>query len=110
LNVFEPVIAFDLFSSIRMMERAFITLAERCIKGITVNEDICKNYVLNSIGLATALNPYIGYENSSSIAKEALKTGRSVYNIVLERKLLSKEKLDEILKPENMIKPHDIVK
>ena len=110
LNVFEPVIAFDLFSSIRMMERAFITLTERCIKGITVNEDICKNYVLNSIGLATALNPYIGYENSSSIAKEALKTGRSVYNIVLERKLLSKEKLDEILKPENMIKPHDIVK
>ncbi len=109
LNVFEPVIAFDLFSSITMMERAFLTLVEKSIKGITVNEDRCKDYVLNSIGLVTALNPYIGYENSSSVAKEALKTGRSVYDIVLERKLLSKEKLDKILKPENMVKPHIMI-
>ncbi|RXI48841.1 aspartate ammonia-lyase [Malaciobacter mytili] len=105
LNVFEPVIAFNLFNSINMMKNAFETLASKCVDGITANEDRCKELVLHSIGLVTALNPYIGYENSTSVAKEALDTHRSVYDIVLERELLSKEELDDIIKPENMIKP-----
>lgn len=108
LNVFEPVIAFSLFSSINMMRRAFETLAEKCVNGITANADNCRNYVLKSIGLVTALNPYIGYENSTSVAKEALESGKSVHDIVLERKLLSKEELEEIIRPENMIKPKAI--
>ncbi|AXX93468.1 aspartate ammonia-lyase [Malaciobacter molluscorum LMG 25693] len=107
LNVFEPVIAYNLFNSINMMKNAFETLAEKCVVGITANEERCKDLVLHSIGLVTALNPYIGYENSTNVAKEALDSGRSVYDIVLEKKLLTKEELDDIIKPENMIKPRE---
>ncbi|MFK2821379.1 aspartate ammonia-lyase [Arcobacter sp. YIC-80] len=105
LNVFEPIIAYNLFQSVNMMCNAFETLAFKCVDGITANEDVCKNQVLNSIGLVTALNPYIGYHNATAVAKEALDTNRSVYDIVLEKKLLSKEQLDEYLKPENMTHP-----
>ncbi len=69
------------------------------------NEDKCRQHVHNSIGVVTALNPVIGYKNSTKIAKEALETGRSVYDLVLEHDILSKEDLDTILSPENMIKP-----
>ena len=110
LNVFEPVIAFNLFNSINMMKCAFETLAFKCVDGITANEEHCKDLVLNSIGLVTALNPTIGYENSTSVAKEALETGKSVYSIVLERELLTKEELEDLIKPENMIKPRMVCK
>lgn len=105
LNVFEPVIAYSLFNSIVMLEKAMITLADKCIDGITANEQICSDFVYNSIGIVTALNPYIGYENSASIAKEALNTGKRVYDLALERGLLSKEELDNILTPQNMLNP-----
>ncbi|AFL69459.1 aspartate ammonia-lyase [Sulfurospirillum barnesii] len=105
LNVFEPVIAFNLFNSVNMMRNAFEALATTCVDGITANPERCKSLVLNSIGLVTALNPFIGYENSTSVAKEALETGGSVYDIVLARGLLAKDELDDIIKPENMIKP-----
>jgi aspartate ammonia-lyase len=105
LNVFEPVIAFNLFNSVNMMRNAFEALAYTCVDGITANPERCKALVLNSIGLVTALNPFIGYENSTSVAKEALETGGSVYDIVLARGLLAKDELDDIIKPENMIKP-----
>ncbi len=107
LNVFEPVIAYNLFTSINMMIKANKTLADKCIKGITANKDRCKDLVLNSIGLVTALNPYLGYENSTMVAKEALQSGKSVYDIVLEKKLLDKKELDDIIKPENMIEPRN---
>ena len=77
-----------------------------CVEGITANAQRCREMVLNSIGIVTALNPTLGYENSSRIAKRALKENRSVYDLVLEEKLLTKEELDELLKPELMIKPH----
>lgn len=107
LNVFEPVIAYNLFNSMNMMIRSFKTLADKCVIGITANKQRCKDLVLNSIGLVTALNPYLGYENSTIVAKEALKSGRSVYDIVLEKNFLKKEELDEIIKPENMIEPRN---
>lgn len=106
LNVFEPVIAYSLFNSIVMLEKAMKTLADKCIDGITANEQICSDFVYNSIGIVTALNPYIGYENSASIAKEALNTGKRVYDLALERGLLSKEELDNILTPQKMLNPH----
>ena len=81
------------------------TLRTRCIDGITANADRCRRYVHDSIGVVTALNPVIGYKNSTKIAKEALETGRSVYDLVLEHGILSKEQLDTILAPENMIRP-----
>lgn len=106
LNVFEPVMAYGLFNSISMMRNAMIALANKCINGISANVDICREFVFNSISIVTALNPYIGYENSASITKEALATGKKVYDIVLNRKLLSKEQLDEIFQPNNMLNPH----
>jgi aspartate ammonia-lyase len=105
LNAMEPVIAYSLFRSIEMLCRACRTLAERCINGITANKEHCRKNVENSIGLVTALNPVLGYEKSTEIAHEALETGRSVYDIVLEKGYLKKEELDEMLSPENMIHP-----
>lgn len=104
LNVMEPVIVKSLFESIEMLKNGMDTLRYRCIDGITANVEHNRKTVENSIGLVTALNPYIGYENSTAIAKEALETGASVYSLVLEKKLLSKEELDRILDPENMIR------
>ena len=83
----------------------FDTLRTLCVDGITANRERCADYVKNSIGVVTALNPIIGYKNSTKIAKEALATGRGVYDLVLEHGILSKEELDTILKPENMIRP-----
>jgi aspartate ammonia-lyase len=108
LNVMEPVIAFNLFRSIDMMERACRTLVERCIDGITANREHCRRLVERSIGLVTALNPLIGYEKSTEIANEALVSGRPVYEIVLEKGYLSQEALDELLSPENMTHPRYI--
>jgi aspartate ammonia-lyase len=105
LNVFEPVIVQSLFESIEMLKNGMDALNRSCIVGITANEEHCRNTIQNSIGIITALNPYIGYDNSNALAKEALETGRGVYELVLEKNLLSKEKLEEILLPENMIKP-----
>ena len=106
LNVFEPVVAYSLFNSIIMLEKAMKTLADKCIDGITANEKICSDFVYNSIGIVTAFNPYIGYEKSASIAKEALQTGKSVADICLERGYLTKEEIDKILTPANMLNPH----
>lgn len=105
LNVFEPVIVQSLFESIEMLKNGMMTLKVKCIDGITANEDRCRELVENSIGLVTALNPVLGYEKSTKLAKEALEKNRGVYELVLEQKLLSKEELDDILKPENMIRP-----
>lgn len=103
LNVMEPVLCQSIIESIVFMERALDTLREKCIVGITANKEVCLNMVKNSIGIVTALNPHIGYKNSTKIAKEALETGKSVYDLVLEHNLLSKEKLDQILDPKNML-------
>ena len=106
LNVMEPVIVQSLFESIEMLKNGMNTLNFRCIAGITANREHCRSMVENSIGIVTALNPYLGYEASTELAKDALENNRSVYELVLEKKLLSKEKLDEILSPENMIRPN----
>ncbi len=105
LNAMEPVMAQCDFESVDLMINGFDTLRTRCIDGITANPEQCRREVHNSIGVVTALNPVIGYKNSTKIAKEALETGRSVYDLVLEHGILTKEDLDTILAPENMIHP-----
>ena len=104
LNAMEPVIAYNLFTSLDMLGRACRTLVQRCILGITANREHCRQMVENSIGLVTALNPMLGYEKSSEIAKEALRTGRSVVEIVLEKGYLSQEELEQVLSPHKMIR------
>jgi aspartate ammonia-lyase len=110
LNVMEPVIVQSIFESIEMLKNGMNTLRYRCIDGITANEKRCRELVENSIGIVTALNPYLGYEVSTSLAKEALQNNRGVYELVLERNLMSKEELDKVLSPEEMIKPRKFSK
>ena len=110
LNVMEPIIVQSIFESIEMLENGMNTLMNRCVEGITANEAHCKNQVMNSIGIITALNPVLGYENSTAIAKEALETNRSVYELVIEKKLLSEEEVTQLLAPENMLKPRKFYK
>ena len=110
LNVMEPVITQCIIESQTWLGRAIDTLRERCVDGITVNAEHNAETVRNSIGIVTALNPYIGYKNSTKIAKEALETGASVYDLVLRDKILTKEKLDAILDPKHMLDPMDVIK
>jgi len=105
LNAFEPIIAHSLFKSVSHLRTGCLTLAERCVKGITANEEHLRATVENSIGIVTALNPYIGYANATAVAREAHASGGSVYEIVLRKGLLSKQQLDEILRPEVLTRP-----
>lgn len=111
LNVMEPVIAFSLFNSITYMANACRTLKDKCIDGITANEEHCRNLVMNSVGIVTLLNPILGYEICAAVAKEALKTGKSVYEVVVkEKKYISDEKWNEIYSFDNLINPKFIKK
>jgi aspartate ammonia-lyase len=105
LNAFEPIIAHSLFKSVGHLRTACLTLATRCVDGITANTDHLRALVANSIGIVTALNPYIGYANATAVAQEAHATGGSVYEIVLAKGLLTKAQLDEILRPEVLTRP-----
>ena len=108
LNYAEPVLVYKIMESMQELTNGMNMLGDKCIKGITANREICQGYVDNSVGVVTALNPYLGYENSSRIAKTALKSGRRVVDLVLEEQLLTEDQLKEILKPENMVAPLDL--
>ena len=110
LNVMEPVIAESVLESVTWLCNVIETLRTKCIEGITVNAAHCYEMVKNSIGIVTALNPYIGYKTSTKVAKEALETGRSVYDLVLEHGYMSKDKLDEALDPKAMTASHELLK
>ncbi|GAB3240291.1 aspartate ammonia-lyase [Kineosporia babensis] len=97
LNAFEPIIAHSLFASLDHLGAAAVTLADKCVSGITANRELLHERVWNSIGLVTALSPALGYENASSVAQEALASGRGVVDLVLERGLLSQAQIDELL-------------
>ncbi|MFD7326206.1 aspartate ammonia-lyase [Streptomyces sp. NPDC059875] len=105
LNAFEPVILHSLAKSITSLQAACLTLAERCVAGITANTDELRATVENSIGLATALNPHIGYTAATAIAKEALLTGRGVAELTLEKGLLPAARIAELLTPERLTGP-----
>ena len=108
LNAFEPIIAHSLFKDLKHLRNGCLTLAERCVKGITANREHLRRLVEHSIGIVTALNPYIGYERTTAVAKEAHDTGKSVYELVLAKGWLSKAELDDILKPEVLTQPRYI--
>ena len=110
LNAFEPIIAHSLFDSLIYLRNGCLTLADRCVKGITANRERLNELMNRSVGIVTALNPFIGYENASAVAKEAYTTGRSVTEIVLAKGLLTKDELNDILKPEVLTKPRWIKK
>jgi len=110
LNVFEPVIAFNMFQSVSMLTQACIVLRERCVLGIRANRERIRDLLEQSIGIVTALVPYIGYDRASHVAREAQQTGRGVYALVLEKNWLTRERLDEILSPETMTRPRALTR
>lgn len=106
LNVMEPVIGFALFTSLQYLTNACYMLQEKCIDGITANPELTHNMVMNSIGIVTQLNPIIGYEKSAAVAREALKTGKSVHDLVVkEQQLITQEKWEEVFSLENLLHP-----
>lgn len=105
LNVMEPVMAYNIFNSVKILTNAVNILNNRCIKEIDANVNRCKSLVDNSIGVITALIPHIGYEQSSMVAREALHTNRSVREIILSKELMTEEQLEVILSPLEMTKP-----
>jgi aspartate ammonia-lyase len=103
LNAFEPIIAHSLFKSLRHLDATCRALIDKCIVGISANADRLYESVVNSIGVITALNPYIGYTAAAHIAKLALATGRPIPELVVEAKLLSHDEVTELLKPESFV-------
>jgi len=110
LNAFEPIIAYSLFRSVPHLRQGCIVLARQCVAGITANRERLADMVAHTIGIVTALNPYLGYEKTSALAKEAHATGRGVVELALEKGWLSKAELDRILSPENLTSPRPPVR
>ena len=105
LNAFEPIIFYNLFQSIETLTCAVKTLVDNCVPGITANEEHCREQVNNSIGIVTAICPYVGYEKAAQVAKEALRTGKAVKAIILEQGLMGEEQADQVLDPYTMTEP-----
>ena len=105
LNVMEPVIVQAMFESIEILGNACVNLRDKCVDGITVNKETCENYVYNSIGIVTYLNPFIGHHNGDLVGKICAQTGKGVREVVLEKGLLTQEQLDDILSVENLMNP-----
>jgi aspartate ammonia-lyase len=105
LNVMMPVIAHNLLRALHILAPALRVLREKCVDGMTANEEVCRRYFDRSISVATVLNPYIGYLKAAEVAKEAAKSGRTVVEIVRERKLLTEEQIAKVFSPEGMTHP-----
>jgi aspartate ammonia-lyase len=106
LNAFEPIIAHSLFKSLSHLAAGCRTLNERCVQGITANRERARRLLDESTALVTALTPYLGYAVSTEIAREALATGETVYQLVLRKGLMTKEQLEQVLQPEVLTRPH----
>lgn len=105
LNVMEPVLVYNLHQSLSMMNNVFQVFKQYCIEGIMANKDACNDYVESSIGIVTALNPHIGYEAATKVAKEALETGKSVRELCVVQELLTEDEINQILDPYEMTHP-----
>lgn len=105
LNAFEPIVFYCMFQSIDTLAYAVQTFVDNCVSGITANETRCRYLVENSVGIITAICPHVGYQKAADIAKQAIKTGESVRDLILQEKLMTEEELNYILDPINMTEP-----
>ena len=105
LNAFEPIVFYCMFQSIDTMAYAVQTFVDNCVSGITANETRCRYLVENSVGVITAICPHVGYQKAADIAKQAIKTGESVRDLILKEGLLTEDELNEIMDPVNMTEP-----
>jgi aspartate ammonia-lyase len=102
LNAFEPVVFYKLFESITCLTAAIDTLIVNCIDGIVANKERCEDLLNSSVGMVTALCPYIGYKKAAELAKEALKTNQTVRSLVLKYEIMDEEQLNKVLNPQSM--------
>ncbi|MBQ1335662.1 MAG: aspartate ammonia-lyase [Selenomonadaceae bacterium] len=105
LNVMEPIMAYNLFSSMNYIAAGCRTFVDKLLEGMEANREQCQKWVDNSVGVVTALLPHIGYEQSAMLAKEAYNTGRPIREIILEKGILPEDKLNQIMSPEQMTRP-----
>lgn len=105
LNAFGPIITYNLLNSLMYLRQGCLTLAKRCVRGITANRERLQQIMEHSIGLVTALNPHIGYESATAVAQEAYASGKSVREIILERGLLTEEQWTDILRSVLQVQP-----
>lgn len=103
LNAFEPVIATAILESLSILGNGIETFRERCVKGITANTEHCLSQVRNSLGILTALSPFLGYEACSDLSKDALKNNRNILDLIIEKNLLTKEQLEVLTEPKNLV-------
>jgi aspartate ammonia-lyase len=108
LNVMMPVIAYNLLQSLTILTSSISAFREKCIYGITANKEVAEKYAEQTLALATVLNPYIGYLAAAEVAKESLHTGKSIKQLVRERKLLSDEQFEQVFNPLNLTEPRRI--
>jgi aspartate ammonia-lyase len=109
LNVMMPVIGYNLLQMLEIFRTGCNALRVRCVEGIHADKERCRQYAEQTLGLATALNPFIGYLRAAEVAKESHKSGRTVREIILEKKVLTEKELEERLSPENLTEPKDVV-
>jgi aspartate ammonia-lyase len=102
LNAYEPVVAVAIMESQGLFFKTFPLFRKNCIEGITVNEDVCKRYIERSVGIVTALNPVLGYEKTTELAKEALESGKGILELIREKKLLTEDQIKKLLDPATM--------
>lgn len=105
LNVFEPIIAFNLFQSMQILQNGCFAFNRKCLQGITANEQRCRQMVRDSLGLVTALAPCLGYDQAAELAKQACSENKSIYDLVLEKRLLTPQELEDLLDPQKMTCP-----
>ena len=105
LNVMMPTMSFNVLQSIRLLTNTLTQLDVYCVRGVTANAARCEMYAQSTVSLATALNPYIGYEAAAAIVKESIATGRSIIAIAREQDLLTEAQISEILDPNRMTEP-----
>ena len=105
LNVMEPVMAFNMFNSMTYMANAVNTFVDKLLIDLEPNREQCQEWLDKSVGVVTALLPHIGYENSAMLAKEAYNTGKPIRQVIMEKGLLSREKMEHILSPRQMTTP-----
>ena len=103
LNAFEPVIFYNLFESLDTLTEAILTLTKNCIRGITANRERCRDLLESSVGIITAVCPYIGYKKAADVAKESLRTGRPVRALLREHDLMTEEQIERVLDPARMV-------
>jgi aspartate ammonia-lyase len=105
LNVMMPTMAYNVLQSVTILSNMLRVFTDKCVKGLTANEQRNAFYAQSTVSLATALNPYIGYAKAAEIVKESIKTGRSIIDIAREKKLLTEQEISEILDPVHMTEP-----